>query len=108
MVLSKKAGRLTGSPELTLKLDSLELGGRTYVLDSYPFRVTGRSKTQTTKTDATRGAEAGLVAGAATASGANGGGNPEGMLTDAAIGAGIGTLVSGASPGPGIWIPSES
>jgi hypothetical protein len=28
--------------------------------------------------------------------------------TDATIGAGVGTLVAAATPGPGIWIPSEA
>jgi hypothetical protein len=115
VIQSKKAGVLTGSPELELKLVSLDLGGRSYQLDSYHFKVTGSSKTKPTETKALRGAEVGAVAGSFVGgiSTKGGGvhvrpGNPVSMGADAAIGAGVGTLVSAATPGPGIWIPSES
>jgi hypothetical protein len=35
LIRSKKSGRLTGSPELTLQLVALELGGRTYPLYTF-------------------------------------------------------------------------
>jgi hypothetical protein len=115
VIQSKKAGVLTGSPELELKLVSLDLGGRSYQLDSYHFKVTGSSKTKPTETKALRGAEVGAVAGSFVGgiSTKGGGvhvrpGNPVSMGADAVIGAGVGTLVSAATPGPGIWIPSES
>jgi len=113
----KQAGRLTGSPELTLQLFSLDLGGRSYPLDSYQFKVKGLSKTQPTETKALRGAEVGAVAGSVvsgvnTKSGiktpTNGTSRAASMTAGAVIGAGVGTLVSAATPGPGIWIPSES
>ncbi len=115
VIKSKKAGVLTGSAELTLKLVSLSLGGRSYPLDSYQFKVTGASKTKPTESKALRGAEVGavvgsLVGGVSTKSGvANvGSGNPVSAATFAAVGAGVGTMVSAATPGPGIRIPSES
>jgi len=113
----KQAGRLTGSPELTLQLVSLDLGGRSYVIDSYLFKVKGLSKTQPTETKALHGAEAGAVVGSVV-SGVNtktgfrtpsdGSSRAASMTAGAVIGAGVGTLVSAATPGPGIWIPSES
>jgi hypothetical protein len=114
---SKKAGRLTGSPELTLKLVSLDLGGRTYSLYSYLLRVTGTSKTGPTETKAMRGAGVGAIAGALTSgiSAKNGvvepadaTGRAVSMAAGAAVGAGVGTAISAASPGPGIFIPSEA
>jgi len=102
VVKSKKAGVLTGSPTLTLKLVSLTLGGRSYPLDSYQYKVTGTSKTKPTETKALRGAAVGAVAGATL------GGRAANMTAGAVVGAGVGTLVSAATPGPGIWIPSES
>lgn len=115
VIKSKKAGRLTGSPELTLELVSLELGGRSYPLYTYQFKVTGLSKTRPTETKAARGAYVGAIAGAFLGGvSAKGGatnvsaGNPVSMAAGAALGAGVGTAVSAATPGPEIWIPSES
>jgi hypothetical protein len=115
VIKSKKAGVLTGSPELILKLDSLELGGRSYPFYTYQFEVKGTSKTRPTETKALRGAAVGAIVGAATGSvSAKGGvsddatGRAASMTAGAAVGAGVGTLVSAATPGPGIWIPSEA
>ena len=117
VVKSKKAGVLTGSPELTLELESMDLGGKSYPLYSYPFHVKGTSKTGPTETKAVRGAEVGAVVGAidsgvrVRAKGAvadDGSSRVASMATGAVLGAGVGTLVSAATPGPGIWIPSES
>src|ERR1700738_77095 len=75
VVRSKKSGVLTGSPALTLKLVSLDLGGRTYPLYSYQFRAIGMSKTKPTQSKARRGAAIGGVIGASTVMD-NGGGDP--------------------------------
>lgn len=110
VVKSKKSGVLTGSPELILQLTSLDLGGRSYPLDSYQFKVKGASKTKPTETKATRGAYVGALVGSISVSekGGTGVGRAASVGADAAIGAGVGTLVSAATPGPGIWFPSES
>jgi hypothetical protein len=110
VIRSKKAGVLTGSPELTLKLVSLNLGGRSYPLYTYQFKVTGTSKTKPTEAKALRGAYLGAAVGSISnpRMGRTGAGRAASMGTDAGIGAGVGTLVSAATPGPGIWIPSES
>ena len=44
----KKAGDLTGSPELALKLTSLDLGGQSYPLDTDQFKVKGPGKGEQT------------------------------------------------------------
>ena len=110
VIKSKKSGVLTGSPELELKLVSLDLGGRNYPLESYHFKVTGASKTKPTETKALRGAYVGALVGTISISekGGTDAGRAAGVGKDAAIGAGVGTLVAAASPGPGIWFPSEA
>jgi hypothetical protein len=117
VVRAKKAGVLTGSPELTIKLVSLDLGGRTYPLYTYLFKVTGASKTEPTEKKAARGAAVGAVAGGfvsgvSTKSGvvapADGTGRAVSMAAGAALGAGVGTAIAAATPGPGIRIPSEA
>jgi hypothetical protein len=110
VIESKKAGRLTGSPELSLQLTSLELGGRSYPLDSYQFKVTGASKTRPTENKVIRGTYVGALAGAFSnpRMGGTAAGRAASVGTDATIGAGVGTLVAAVTPGPGIWIPSEA
>jgi hypothetical protein len=115
VVKSKKAGRLTGSPELTLELLSLDLGGRSYPLDSYQFKVKGTSKTGPTEKKVVRGAAVGTVVGSflsgVSATGpvrSDGSSRAASMATGAGVGAGVGAAVSAGTPGPGIWIPSES
>jgi hypothetical protein len=115
VIESKKAGVLTGSPELALQLTSLVLGGRSYPLDTYQFKVKGTSKTKPTETKALRGAYVGAIVGSLTGSvsgkgGAadDGSGRVASMTAGAVVGAGVGTLASAATPGPGIWIPSEA
>jgi len=115
VIESKKSGVLTGSPELALRLLSLNLGGRSYPLDTYQFKVKGTSKTKPTETKALRGAAVGAIVGSFTSGvssqGAvttDGSSRVASMTAGAAVGAGVGTAVSAATPGPGIWIPSES
>jgi len=106
-----KSGRLAGTPSLTFQLVSLDVLGETYPLDSHLFRVTGTSKADTTRRDALVGAYIGAAAGVATiaeSSGGTAGSKAAAVATDSAIGAGVGTLASGASRGPDIWIPAEA
>jgi hypothetical protein len=112
---SKRAGRLTGSPHLTIELVSLDLEGRNYALYAYPFNATGTSKTRSTEKKAIVGAAVGTIAGSIFGGVINksgyvdpGTGNPASMATGAAVGAGVGTTVSAFSPGPVVRIPSEA
>jgi len=118
VVQVRKAGKLTGSPALILKLISLDLEGRNYPLYCYEFMVEGASKTPPTKakikTGTRTGALVGAVVGAALDASTNETGTPSvagtlaGMGTGAGVGAGVGTVVAAASPGPVIDIPAES
>jgi hypothetical protein len=97
----KKSGALGGSPELALKLDSLDLGGNSYALNSDPFSVKGPNKAGRTVGNAFGGAILGALIG-----GAVGGG--EGAAIGAGAGAVGGTAASAATPGPNVWIPAEA
>ena len=97
----KKSGALGGSPELALKLDSLDLGGKSYALDSDPFSVKGPNKAGRTVGNAFGGAILGAIIG-----GAVGGGG--GAAIGAGAGAVGGTAASAATPGPQVWIPAEA
>lgn len=112
VVGAKKAGALTGSPELVLKLTSLDLGKLSYPLYTYQFHVQGASKTKPTETKVKGGAVIGAIVGGAFSGSAKGEttavGKLAGMGTGAALGAGVGALTSAATPGPTITLPAES
>lgn len=97
---SKQAGTISGSPELSLQLTSLDLGGKTYAMDSDLFKVKGPSKTGQTVRNASTGAIFGAIIGAAA-------GRGTGAAIGAVAGAGVGTAASAAS-NPNAWIPSEA
>jgi hypothetical protein len=112
VVQSKRAGTLTGSPDLILKLVSLDLAGRTYPVYSYQFKVEGMSKTKPTETKIKGGAVVGAVVGGVFNGTAKGTSTAVSKLAGAgagaAVGAGLGTLVSASAPGPSVVIPAES
>jgi BON domain len=97
----KQSGAIGGSPELALKLDSLDMGGQTYPLASDPFQVKGPNKAGRTAGNAIGGAILGALIG-----GAVGGGG--GAAIGAGAGAVGGTAASAATPGPRVWIPAEA
>ncbi|HEX4005861.1 MAG TPA: hypothetical protein VHX60_06780 [Acidobacteriaceae bacterium] len=109
---TRKSGVLTGSPQLTLELTELDLGGRAYPLYTYKFQVTGLSKTKPTAKDAVRGAYVGALV-AALAVNADGQATTTGETARAAtagavVGAGVGTVTSAVSPDLEIRIPAEA
>jgi hypothetical protein len=112
VVQDKKAGRITGSPELTLKLISLDLGGKSYPLYTYQFKVRGASKTKPTAAQIEGGAVVGALAGGVVSSSADGGatraGYAEDMAAGAAAGVGAVAAVSASTPRPVLAIPAES
>jgi len=115
VVKSKKSGRLTGSPELTLELVSLDLGGRSYPLYTNPFQVKGASKTRPTEKKVLTGAAVGTSFGVVTDAmadkqGVQNVGEAEAKVVaiTTGVGAGVGTAVSALTSGPGILLPSES
>lgn len=115
VVNSKKAGVLTGSPQLTLELVSLDLGGQSYPLYTNPFEVKGASKTRPTEKKALEGAAVGASFGVLTDAMANktgiqnvGAAETKVVAITAGVGATVGTAVSALTPGPGVLIPSEA
>ena len=97
----KKAGELGGSPELALKLTSLDLGGKSYPLDSDQFKVRGPNKAGQTVGNALGAGVVGTIIGCAVGRGA-------GCAIGAGAGLAAGTAASAATPGPGVWIPAEA
>jgi hypothetical protein len=114
VVEAKKTGVLAGEPELSLDLISLEMGGVSYPISVYTYRVKGGSKTPQSKKVVATGMEAGAVTGAVTAAtrAQRGNTNPSDMavrtLAGSAAGAGVGAVVAVAIPGPELRIPAES
>ena len=111
IVESKKAGKLSGTPDLILKLDSLELDGRSYPLYTYEFKAEGMSKSRPTEKKIAGGAVIGAIAGVAldaSEKGASAAGELAGAGTGAVLGAGVGTAVAAATSGPVLAIPAES
>jgi hypothetical protein len=112
VVEDKKAGRLSGSPELTLELESLELGGESYPLLTYQFKVRGASKSKPVADDAIAGAYYGALAGGVVAGRTNA--LPtrkieaEDMAAGAAVGAGAVVAAAAATPRPEVKLPAES
>jgi len=115
---TKKAGVLTGSGQLTLELNSLALGGQSYPLYSYQFKVSGASKTRPTEKKIATGAATGTAAAAAAIVVGSLTRNTHRVPTPeekaistgagTVIGAGVGTAVSAVSPAPIVSIPAES
>jgi outer membrane murein-binding lipoprotein Lpp len=97
----KKAGELGGSPELALKLTSLDQGGQSYPLDTDQFKVKGPNKAGQTVGNALGAGVVGAIIGCAVGRGA-------GCAIGAGAGLAAGTAASAATPGPGVWIPAEA
>jgi hypothetical protein len=97
----RQAGQLAGSPELALRLTSLEMGGRSYPIESDLFRVKGPSKTGRTAGNVVGGALLGAIIGGVAGGGA-------GAAIGGVAGGTVGTAASAAEHGPNAWIPSEA
>jgi BON domain len=97
----QQAGNLKGSPELALKLTSLDMGGQDYPLDSGLFKVKGPGKGARSANNMIGGTVMGTIIGCAVGRGA-------GCAIGAGAGLAAGTAASAATPGPNVWIPSEA
>ncbi len=120
VVQIKKAHVIVGQARLLIQLTSIELGGVTYPLFTYPVEVVGKNKTHATEKKAAIGG----AVGAATELEAvqyweytgqiNENNAPTGRqivtntATLAGVGAGVGTTVSALTPGYQARIPAES
>ena len=94
-------GQLAGSAELGLTLTSLDLGGRSYDIQTNQFRVKGPNKAGHTVGNAIGGGLIGTIIGCAVGRGV-------GCAVGAGAGIAAGTAASAASRGPNVWIPAEA
>ena len=97
----KQSGALKGSPELALKLTSLDLGGQNYPLESGLFKVKGPGKGERSASNMVGGTMMGTVIGCIAGRGV-------GCAVGAGVGLAAGTAASAATPGPHVWIPAEA
>jgi hypothetical protein len=97
----KQSGDLKGRPELALKLTSLDLGGQSYALDTGQFKVRGPGKGGRSANNMVGSTLFGTIVGCIVGRGI-------GCAVGAGAGLAAGTAASAASPGPGVWIPSEA
>jgi hypothetical protein len=97
----KKAGDFKGSPELALRLTSLDMGGQSYPLDTNQFKVRGPGKGGRTANNIVGSTMMGTIIGCMAGRGI-------GCAVGAGAGAAAGTAVSAATPGPNVWIPAEA
>jgi len=95
------SGDLGGSSQLALTLTSLDLGGRSYPLQSDVFKVKSPNKAGHTVGSAVGGGILGTIIGCAVGRGA-------GCAIGAGAGVAAGTAAGAASPGPRAWIPAEA
>lgn len=94
-------GQLGGSSELALQLTSLDLGGKTYPIQSDLFKVKGPNKAGQTASSALMGGLLGTIIGCAAGRGA-------GCAIGAGAGVAAGTAAGAAAQGPRAWIPAEA
>jgi hypothetical protein len=97
----KNSGPVGGSPELALRLTSLDLAGQNYPIESDQFKVRGPNKAGYTAGNTIGGALLGAIIGGAI-------GRGEGAAIGAGAGAAAGMGASAATPGPRAWIPGEA
>jgi len=113
VIETRKAGVVSGSPVLTLKLDTLSLGDNTYPLFTYHFRAQGTSKKKPAATDYEDGAVIGALAGGVVSARTTKGGptstsDAKDMAAGAAVGAGVVAVAAVAAPRPVLELPAES
>lgn len=100
-VQNPNSGSITGKKALSLKLSSLVLEGRTYVVDSDIWTAQGAGKGGYTAGNTAAGAAIGAVIGAVA------GGGP-GAAIGAVAGGATGVAASAATSGPQVVLPPET
>jgi hypothetical protein len=101
VVDAKTPSGLKGSPSIALQLKSLNLGGRTYALDSDVWSTQGPGKGAYSAQNTIGGAAVGAIIGGIA-------GRGPGAAIGAAAGGGLGAAASAASSGPRLIIPAEA
>jgi len=97
----KSAGKFAGKSELTLQLDRIHVGSKTYTIQSDQYHREGSSRGKNTAAKVGTGAAIGAIIG-----GIAGGG--KGAAIGAAAGGGIGGGVQAATKGQQIKLPTET
>jgi hypothetical protein len=95
------SGQMAGHSMLALTLTSLDLGGRSYPLQTDQFKVKAPNKAGQTVGSAVTGGIFGTIIGCAI-------GRGPGCAIGAGAGVIAGTAAGTASPGPRAWIPAEA
>jgi hypothetical protein len=98
---AKEAGKISGSPELTLELTGIRINGSVVPLDSTDYNVAGKSRGAQSAKRIGGGAVVGAVIGGII-------GGPPGAAIGASIGAGGGTAVQVLTHGDRVRVPSET
>ena len=101
VVQAKSAGHFTGRSDITLVLTRLEMGGKSYSIDTEEYVQEGAGRGKRTAEMVGGGAGAGALIGGLTGGG-------KGALIGAAVGAGTGTGVQAVTHGQQVHIPSET
>jgi hypothetical protein len=97
----KEAGKLSGTPELTLELTGIRISGTVVSLDSTDYNVAGKSRGKQSAQRIGGGAIVGAVLGGII-------GGPGGAAIGATLGAGGGTAVQVSTHGDRVRVPSET
>jgi hypothetical protein len=97
----KSAGKFAGKSELTLQLDRIQVGGKSYSIQTDQYHREGSSRGKNTAAKVGTGAAIGAIVG-----GIAGGG--KGAAIGAAAGGGIGGGVQAATKGQQIKLPTET
>ena len=101
LVEVKSAGKFAGQSLVSLQLDSLTSGGRTYNLQTDQYKKQGSSRGKNTAEKVGGGAAIGAIIGALAGGG-------KGAAVGAAAGAGVGGGVQAATKSQQIKLPSET
>jgi len=97
----KSAGKFAGKSELTLQLDRIQVGGKSYAIQTDQYHREGSSRGKNTAAKVGAGAAIGAIIG-----GIAGGG--KGAAIGAAAGGGVGGGVQAATKGQQIKLPTET
>jgi hypothetical protein len=101
LVEVKSASKFAGQPSVTMQLDSLESGGRTYGLQTDQYKKQGASQGKGTAEKVGGGAILGGIIGALAGGG-------KGAAIGAGAGAGVGGGVQAAGKNKNVKLPSET
>jgi hypothetical protein len=101
LVHVESAGKLTGRSGLSLELDRISIGGKSYTVASEVYEKVGRSQTQETAKKTGIGAAIGAAVGAIA-------GGKKGAIIGAGVGGGTGVAIEATGKSEQVQIDSES